>query len=266
MSRTADVMAQDDLAPGRRPARRPPAENQPVTLPSGITRVQDLTHVLDQDWPVFELYVRPPRIIQVACLADHDYNANELVLNEHVGTHIDAPLHFDDDGLAVDEIPVNDLIAPLCVIRIGDRARADNTTELTVEDIEAWERRNGQLPERAFVAMDSGWAERLRRPGAFFNYDEEAQVFRFPGISVEAARFLVEQRSIVGVGVDGPSLDVGLRPADPFTHHVIMRNGKYGLECLANLDAVPDRGATLLVGAPKHRGGTGGPARVLALL
>ncbi|WP_329110621.1 cyclase family protein [Micromonospora sp. NBC_01699] len=237
-----------------------------ISLPSGISRVQDLTHVLDEDWPVFELYVKPPRIIQLACLADNDYNANELVFNEHIGTHIDAPLHFDDGGLAVHEIAVEDLIAPLCVIRIGDRAAADNITELTVDDIETWERRNGALPERAFVAVDAGWADRVRVPGAFFNVDEEAQIFRFPGVSVEAARFLVERRSVVGVGVDGPSLDTGVRPADPYTHHVLMRAGKYGVECLANLDTLPDRGATLLVGAPKHRGGTGGPARVLALL
>ncbi|MFI0897332.1 cyclase family protein [Streptomyces sp. NPDC020983] len=236
----------------------------PVHVPRGVLR--DLTHVLGEDWPVFDLYVKPMRITRLANLSEHEYNAFELTFNEHIGTHIDAPAHFDDGGLTVAEIPPETLVAPLAVVRVRERAARDNVTELTVDDLLRWESRNGRIPDRAVVAVDNGWSERIGVPGAFLNFDEKEGHYRYPGISVEAAHFLVTERSVVGVGTDTPSLEPGTRPADPFTHRVLLPAGKYGIENLANLDTVPDVGATLVVGAPKHAGGTGGPARVLAFV
>ncbi|MFE2500929.1 cyclase family protein [Streptomyces rubiginosohelvolus] len=249
--------SQDPAGPAERPAPR-------VTLPTGSVR--DLTHVVGPDWPVFDLYVKPMEIRRLANLAEHEYNALELTYNEHIGTHIDAPLHFDDDGLSVERIPADSLVAPLAVVRIGDRAARDHVTELTVDDLVRWESRHGRIPDRALLAVDNGWAARINTPGAFLNFDEKDGLYRFPGISVEAAAFLVEERSVVGVGTDSPSLDPGSRPADPYTHRVILPAGRYGVECLAGLDTVPDVGAVAVVGAPRHAGGTGGPARVLAFL
>ena len=242
-----------------RPAARPP-----VYLPRGALR--DLTHVLGPDWPVFDLYVQPMQIKRLANLAEDEYNAFELTFNEHIGTHIDAPAHFDDHGLTVDQIPAETLVAPLAVVRLRERAARDNVTELTVDDLLEWENRNGRIPDDALLAVDNGWAERVAVPGAFLNFDQAAGHYRHPGISVEAAQFLVTERSVVGVGTDTPSLEPGTRPADPFTHRVLLPAGKYGVENLANLETVPDVGATVVVGAPKHAGGTGGPARILAVV
>ncbi|WP_078861807.1 cyclase family protein [Streptomyces sp. NRRL F-5123] len=236
----------------------------PVHVPRGVLR--DLTHVLGEDWPVFDLYVQPMKITRLANLSEHEYNAFELTFNEHIGTHIDAPAHFDDSGLTVAEIPPETLVAPLAVVRVRERAARDNVTELTVDDLLRWESRNGRIPDKAVLAVDNGWSERIGVPGAFLNFDEKEGHYRYPGISVEAAHFLVTERSVVGVGTDTPSLEPGTRPADPFTHRVLLPAGKYGIENLANLDTVPDVGATLVVGAPKHAGGTGGPARVLAFV
>jgi len=242
-----------------RPAARPP-----VYLPRGALR--DLTHVLGPDWPVFDLYVQPMQIKRLANLAEDEYNAFELTFNEHIGTHIDAPAHFDDHGLTVEQIPAETLVAPLAVVRLRERAARDNVTELTVDDLLEWENRNGRIPDDALLAVDNGWAERVAVPGAFLNFDQAAGHYRHPGISVEAAQFLVTERSVVGVGTDTPSLEPGTRPADPFTHRVLLPAGKYGVENLANLETVPDVGATVVVGAPKHAGGTGGPARILAFV
>ena len=86
-----------------------------------------------------------------------------------------------------------------------------------------------------------------------------------PGFSEEAARFLVTERDISGVGVDTLSLDAGA--AQKFVAHLaILGAAKYGIEMLANLGRVPPSGATVIVGAPKHDGATGGPSRVLALV
>lgn len=121
-------------------------------------------------------------------------------------------------------------------------------------------------PRPGPAAVDNDRAVRIETPGAFLSFDEKEGLYRFPGISVEAAAFLVEERSVVGVGTDSPSLDPGSRPADPYTHRVLLPVGKYGVECLAGLGTVPDVGAVAVVGAPRHAGGTAGPARVLAFL
>ena len=85
-----------------------------------------------------------------------------------------------------------------------------------------------------------------------------------PGFGEAAARFLVRERDIVGVGVDTLSLDIAA--AQKFVAHLaLLGAGKYGVELMANLGRVPPSGATIIVGAPKHEGGTGGPVRVFAV-
>ena len=52
-----------------------------------------------------------------------------------------------------------------------------------------------------------------------------------------------------------------------FAFHVAwLGAGRWGLECAANLGALPPTGATIVAGAPRIAGGTGGPGRALALL
>jgi kynurenine formamidase len=249
-------------------APQPAAAASTAVPASGRTvrgRVIDLTHELSADFPVWLRFTEPPVTRQVATLAEDGYNDRINTVNEHTGTHIDAPLHFDDSGRSVAQLPAASLVAPLAVVRIARRAAEDPTTELEVDDILAWERRHGRLPEGAFVAMDSGWSRRVAIPGAFLNYDAETGEYRWPGISPEAAHFLVADRQVVGAGVDTTSLDTGTRRI-PLAHQTILPAGLYGIECIADLDKVPDAGATLVVGAPKMRAGTGGPARVLAFV
>jgi kynurenine formamidase len=245
------------------------AAAQPVTpqvarRTIGFERVVDLTHPLGTDFPVFEVFVRPPVVQQWRNLAEHGFNTNEWRFNEHTGTHIDVPAHAQDGGLTVDELPLENFIAPLAVVRYAERADRDNATELSVADIEAWERRNGRLPRGAFVAADAGWYRRVGTPNAFLNLDVAAETMSFPGVSPEAADFLLTQRSIVGFGTDTISLDHSLR-LFPLVHRMLLTTGRYGLEALANLDQVPDSGATIILGVPKLRGGFGAPVRAMAL-
>jgi kynurenine formamidase len=234
---------------------------------SGVraSRVLDLTHPLSPDFPVFEMYVRKPACRQVMFEDVIGFNTAEWTLNEHTGTHMDVPAHSRKGLPTADQVRPEDLVAPLCVVRIAERAARNNITELTVKDLREWERRNGPIPERAFVALDSGWYRRVGDAAAFLQFDALAQVMRFPGISPEAADFLINQRSIVGFGTDTSSLDVGTR-REPLVHRMLLTTGRYGLENLAALDTVPERGAQLVVGAAKLRGGFGAPVRALALL
>lgn len=201
-------------------------------------------------------------MVPVAWEATGGFDQNLLAYWEHTGTHVDAPTHRRGTE-STDMLAARDLVAPLVVIDISSRAGTDADAAVTPDDIGAWESRHGRIPERAFVAMYSGWESRLEVPGAFLNLDGEGTPHA-PGFAPETAEFLVHERGIVGAGVDTLSLD---RAADPDVgaHSAFLNADRYGVELLANLASAPPAGATVVVGAPKHVGGTGGPCRVLAL-
>ena len=224
--------------------------------------VVDLTHELSEAFPTF-FGVPGISYDQAANFADNGFNLFNLTINEHTGTHVDAPLHFSADGQSVAEIPVESLAAPLCVIDIRAKAAEDPDAQVTPDDLAAWISANGEIPEGAAVAMNSGWSDKVATD-EFRNADADGGL-HFPGFHIEATQMLLEETSAVCMAVDTLSLDHGPSP-DFATHYAWLPAGRYGIECLAGLDALPASGATLMVGAPKVRGGTGGPARVMALV
>ncbi|MGW0181452.1 cyclase family protein [Nocardia sp. NPDC003345] len=224
--------------------------------------VVDLTHPLSTRTPVWP--GNPPfAMVPVAWDRMGGFNQNMLTLWEHTGTHLDAPVHRRSGAATTDALAAEDLVAPLAVVDISARAARDPEAVVTRADIADWEARYGRLPERAFVAMYSGWERRLARPEEFVGLDGDG-VPHAPGFAGDTADFLVSERGIVGAGVDTLSLDRSADRDFP-AHTAILGSGRYGVEMLANLAAVPPAGATIVVGAPKHTGGTGGPCRVLAL-
>lgn len=237
------------------PLRRP-------ELLEGLSRVQDLTHTLVPDFPVFPAY-RPFEARPLARVEEDGYAASELRFVEHTGTHLDAPSHFFADGASAEHLPVAALIAPLVVISLVERAALDPDAALAADEVLAWEGRHGRIPDGAVVAIHTGWEERIPHPGRFLNLDE-AGVMHFPGFGRDAAELLVHERRVAGAATDTLSLDIGAAPVYE-AHRVILGAGCYGLENVARLGTVPPTGAVLVVGAPKHAGATGGPARLLAL-
>jgi kynurenine formamidase len=239
------------------------AQQQAVRMPKGFREVIDLTHSFTSKLSVYPAY-KPIQIRQRFTVARDGFAANEVTFDEHTGTHVDAPSHFVAGAVSGDRIPAAQLIAPLAVIAITDRAVKNPDTLVTVDDLLSWEKRHGRLPAGALVAMDAGWDGRANNGDRFLNRDAKG-VLHMPGFSEQAARFLVEQRDIAGIGVDTLSLDAGV--AQKFVAHLaILGAGKYGIELLANLSRVPAAGATVFIGAMKHDGATGGPARILALV
>jgi kynurenine formamidase len=176
---------------------------------------------------------------------------------------MDAPAHFAEGGDTAELIPVERLIAPLAVVDISARAVEDPDAQLMPDDILAWETANGPLPAGALVAMYSGWESRLSDPATFVNQDASG-VQHYPGFHPDAAALLVEERDIVGIGVDTLSQDFGAS-TDFATHVAICGSGRYGIENLANLRQVPPVGAYVVIGGPKHRAASGGPTRAFAL-
>lgn len=223
-------------------------------------KVEDLTHELTEDFPT---YFGDQQVFfeKKFDFAKDGFNINEWRIIEHSGTHIDAPLHFSADGKGVGELPVEDLVAPLSVIDIRAKADADPDAQLTPDDIKAWTDTNGDLPEGGVVALLSGWGAHLGTD-KFRNFDGKAQ--HYPGFHVEAVQQLLGT-STKAIAVDTLSLDFGQSP-DFIVHKTWLPAGRYGIEAVANLDKLPPKGATIVVGAQKIAKGSGGPARIIALV
>ena len=234
----------------------------PPAMADGHGKIEDMTHLLSDAFPTYD---GAPGIAldQKFNFKEHYFNLFEITLNEHTGTHMDAPLHFSEDGLSVDEIEVGNLVVPLACIDIRAKADGNADAQVTPDDLKAWKAAHGDFPEGCCVAMLSGWGAKTSGDG--FRNADGAGVMHFPGFHVEAANMLMEETSAVGMAVDTLSLDHG-PSADFVTHYAWLPTGRWGLECVANLEKVPASGATLVVGAPKIKGGSGGPCRVFAMV
>lgn len=234
----------------------------PPALAGGHGGVVDMTHVYDETFPT---YFGAPGISteQAFNFAEHGFNLLNLSVNEHTGTHVDAPLHFSADGQSIDEIPVESLVVPLCVVDIAAKAEGNADAQVTPDDLSAWIAANGDIPDKACVAMHSGWAGKVATDG-FRNVGADEKM-HFPGFHVEAAQMLMETTGAVALAVDTLSLDHGIS-ADFATHYAWLPTNRYGIENLRGLDQVPAAGATLVVGANTHKGGTGGPCRIFAMV
>ena len=249
-----------------------PVESAHAQTIAGINpsqlRVTDLTHVLHNDFPIYRPYILDPNIFQFASIAEDGFNALKLEIDEHTGTHFDAPWHFNDspDALHTHEVAPSDLVCPLVVIRIADRAARDYDAQVGVVDLRRWERRNGRIPQGALVAMDSGWSARvLQSEEAMLNRDSDGGA-HFPGFDIEALVWLLTERDIAGVAVDTPSFDFGPASAtNPEGHVFLLGENKYAVEMVAHLETAPETGAMAVVGVANIRGGSGGPVRLLAL-
>jgi kynurenine formamidase len=243
-------------------------QRPPVTPSEGkvlrVDHIVDLTHTLTSTFPFIPVkkLTYPFALIPMATLEKNGVAANSWKIHEHLGTHIDAPNHFIAGQRSVDEIAVRDLIVPVVVIDIEEKARIDRDARLTLADIHAFERAFGEIPAHACVMMYSGWEKRLHDP-TFVGLDQDT-VKHYPGFSNDAIRFLLEERAIAGIGVDVLSFDPGVDETYS-GHKILFSAGKWGVECVANLDKIPKMGATIIIGAPKVGGATGGFSRILAV-
>ena len=213
----------------------------PAALAQGHQQVVDLTHTVSPEFPT---YFGAPGISaeQKFNFADNGFNLFEITVNEHTGTHIDAPLHFSADGQSVDEIPIENLVCPLAVIDIREKAAAEKEATVTPDDLKAWIGANGEIPEGACVAMLSGWAGHVGTD-KYRGADTEG-VQHYPGFHIEAAQMLIEETGAVGMAVDTLSLDVGSSKTFE-THYAWLPTNRWGAENVANLDAVPAAGADI---------------------
>ncbi|MBL8119208.1 MAG: cyclase family protein [Anaerolineae bacterium] len=227
------------------------------------TELIDLSHVFSPASAVYTPGEEPTRETFVS-VKENGYYIQKWSFYEHAGTHVDIPAHFVDGGETVDNYAPASYLSPAVVIDISAKAAENPDATLDLADIEAWEAANGAIPVGAVVAMYSGWDARWSDAVQFRNADADG-VQHYPGFSGEAAAFLVEERDIHGIAVDTLSLDPG-NSATFDTHLTVLGAGKYGIENVANLGQLIGKAATIMVGVPRWEEGSGGPARVLALV
>jgi kynurenine formamidase len=195
---------------------------------------------------------------------------NNVSFGEHTGTHFDAPIHWisgrDRPNNSVDTLPVEHFIAPASVIDCSAEANADADFLLTAGHVKAWEKRNGPIAAGSWVLMRTDWSKRAD-PVAYQNLDDTGQ--HTPGPDPACVRFLVEERDVLGFGTETIGTDAGQAAhfTPPYPCHYYMHGaGKYGLQCLCNLDRLPATGAVIVAAPLKILQGSGSPLRVFAIV
>ena len=279
------------FAPGRPEAAVAPHPGAAATAPSaaatlarfladlaaGRIRVVDLTETLE---PGFPTIVLPPELGQCWPFRSEEISRydergpawywNNFSCGEHTGTHFDAPIHWvsgkDLPNNATDTIPVRNFIAEACVLDCSRECAEDPDFLLTIDFVASWEAEHGEIPPRAWVLMRTDWSKR-RSPVDYLNMKEDGQ--HTPGPDEEVVPWLIRERDVHGFGTESVGTDAGqaIHFPQPFPCHYYMhRNNRYGLQCLANLDLLPPRGAVILSAPLKIEQGSGSPTRVLALV
>jgi kynurenine formamidase len=231
-------------------------------------KLVDLTHTFDErtiQWPTAKPFAWH-KDAWGKTAAGYWYSSASFATSEHLGTHIDSPIHFAEGEATTDRIPLRQLAGPAIVIDIARACAANRDYQLTPQDISAWEKTHGRIPAGAIALVRTGWAARWPDRERYMGTATHGDVrnLHFPGISPAAAQVFVTRR-VDGVGIDTASLDHG--PSTGFrTHRILNGAGIYGLENLADLERLPAAGAAIVALPMKIREGTGGPVRVIAIL
>jgi kynurenine formamidase len=183
------------------------------------------------------------------------------------GTHVDAPAHFAPGEATVDTIDPKQMILPLVVIDVHEKVARDPNYTLTMGDVHAWEAAHGAIPDGAFVAMRTDWSKRWPSPSAMDNKDAKG-VAHYPGWSMPVLKYLYLDRHVVATGHETTDTDPGVAAShgDYSLEAWLLHQGHYQIEMLANLDQVPEAGSLVMVTFAKASGGTGFPARVVAIV
>lgn len=226
----------------------------------------DLTHSFHAGQPKFSALPDETRT-RLFTVAEHGFEIDQYQFVGQWGTHVDPPVHFVQNARPLDQIPVTEMVLPLVVLDFSKEVAANHDFTPSIEDVLAWEERNCQIPEGAFVAFRSDWHKRWPDAAAMANADTEG-VTHYPGWNVEVVQWLVDKRGISAIGHETTDTDQGVVAAQGSlpTELYVLGQDKWQIELLANLDQVPETGALIVASWPKPLEGTGFPARAFAVL
>lgn len=245
--------------------------DQPTATPFPGGRLVDLTHAYDSltvYWPTasgFEM----TSDFKGMTPGGWYYEANTFTSAEHGGTHLDAPIHFAEGRSTSDQVALDRLIGPAIVIDVREAAATDADYLVSIADFEAWEGRNGRIPDGSIVLVRTGFGTRWPDRASYMGTDERGpdavSKLHFPGLSADAATWLATQRSIDAIGIDTPSIDRG-QSAGFESHRILFEKEIPAFENVANLEALPETRFHVIALPMKIAGGSGGPLRIVAVL
>lgn len=246
--------------------RKVPVQAAPTLadLAAGKLKIIDLAWTLDEKnpyWPAKDY--EPFQLKTLATIEKNGVLSKAFFTPEHLGTHLDAPNHFEKNQKPVDEIAPGDFFAPGVVIDVSGRVENDPDYRLAPDEVLAWEQEHGRISDQAVVFLHTGWGRHWENYPRYKNQDAMGRM-HFPGFSAESARLLINERNARGLGIDTLSMDYGLSK-DFIVHHVVNGAGRYGLENVARLEQLPARGFYVFVAPVKVKTGSGGPTRIFAV-
>ncbi|MDZ8095297.1 MAG: cyclase family protein [Nostoc sp. DedQUE05] len=227
------------------------------------TRIIHLSHVIDIDIPQWS---GDPTVEfeTVAELNNDGYYLRRFSLGEHSATHINAPNSFHSSAVGIDQYPAQSLVVPAVVINVCQATAVNPDYALTVADVLAWEAEYGEISAGCVVILNTGWQKKWLDKSAFLNHDAQG-IPHFPGFGSNATQFLLDERQIVGVGIDTHGVDPGQDNSFAI-NRLVLEQPRIVLENLTNLDQLPPKGTTLAIAPLRLRGGSGSPVGVLALV
>lgn len=195
------------------------------------------------------------------------YASNAFSAPEHGGTHLDAPVHFAKGKQPVDQVPLDNLMGPAVVIDVSDKALKNPDYQVSIADIEQWERKNDSIRQGTIVLFRTGYGQFYPDAAKYFGTAQRGATaipnLHFPGIHPQAAEWLATRRLVKAVGLDTPSIDFG-QSKDFQTHQVLLGRNIPAFENVANLDQLPARGSYVVALPVKIKDGSGGPLRIIA--
>ena len=233
------------------------------TAPFGFSRVVFLSHVIDAGMPVFPgdqaVEIRPAAVIQ-----QDGYYLQSLTFGEQAGTHWAAPAHFHVGQPSADELDPVDFFRPAVVLDVRAEAGQDADFTLSVPEIRQWEATFGPIPPGSAVIMWTGFEDRWDDPASYLNSDS-AGLLHYPGFGAEAARWLIDQRSIGVLGIDTMGIDPGTDESFA-ANQLLLQDHRLHLENLCGLNQMPPTGGWIIIGGLRIRAGSGSPATVFGLI
>ncbi|MCP4219354.1 MAG: cyclase family protein [bacterium] len=243
-----------------------------LTLSAGDVKgkLLDMTYPYDENtiyWPTANSF-KLTKIFHGMTDKGYWYASNDYSASEHGGTHADAPLHFGKGGRTIGQIPLAEWIGPAVRIDVTVKCEKNRDYLLAVEDIQAWEKKYGKIPNNAWVIMYTGigtrfYPDKKKVLGTDKRGTAAIPELSFPGFSEASVKYLLKIRNITGIALDTPSIDYGKSKFFK-VHQALCDANKLALENIANLDKLPPSGATLYVIPMLIKDGTGAPARVFA--
>lgn len=192
------------------------------------------------------------------------FQLERISTSTHYGTHLDAPCHFSKGRWSVEQIPLDRLISTGVMVDVSEKALKDSDYQVTVEDLQEWEKRHGELPHGCILLIRTGWSKHWPNKSLYTGTDtNDTTKLHFPGVSPQAAEWIAMHRNISGLGIEALSIDRG-QERNLTSHRILAARNVYNLENVADMSELSYNGFMLHVMPAKLKGASGAPCRIIA--